>query len=209
MPLPAPGAHARLALALCLSLHLSLGLPTLALAQYQCADAAGGVVYQQSPCAAGQQQRILAPIAAPLTVPSTPSLTPSSGGSPRAGLRGVGPLPAAGDVGPVRVGMSQSQVLEVLGPPDRSRTVQDGAAVRSHWGYHRESGRTVVVLEGGVVRAVQADEGAAPWAPAPRTCATAAEIREIEIDISKIQNRDNPLVQQELQRRLSEARACR
>lgn len=205
MPLPAPSARARRALAL----FLSLSLPALASAQYQCTDAAGGVVYQQSPCAAGWQQRILAPVAAPLTVPSTPSLNPSSGGSPRAGLRSVGPLPAAGDVGPVRVGMSQSQVLEVLGPPERSRTVQDGAAVRSHWGYQRASSRLVVVLEGGVVRAVQADEGAAPWAAAPRTCATAAEIREIEIDISKIQNRDNPLVQQELHRRLSDARACR
>ena len=199
--LPALPACARRAMAL----SWLLGLPTLALAQVQCTDAAGHVVYQQAPCAAGQQQRILAPVPAPLTVPSTPSLAPSGSGSPRAGLRSVGPQPTVGDVGPVSVGMTQSQVLAVLGPPERSRTVQDGASVYSHWGYQRESSRLVVVMERGVVRAVQADEGG----PAPRACASAAEIREIEIDISKIQNRDNPQVQEALQRRLSDARACR
>lgn len=206
MLLPALPACARRAMAL----SLFLSLPALAFAQVQCTDADGRVVYQQTPCAAGQQQRTLAPLPAPLTVPSTPSLTPSGSGSPRAGLRSVGPLPAVGDVGPVSVGMTQAQVLAVLGQPDRSRTVQDGASVYSHWSYQRESSRVVVVMERGVVRAVQADEGApAPWAPAPRACASAAEIREIEIDISKIQNRDNPLVQQALHRRLSDARACR
>ncbi len=205
LPALSAQARARRAAALC----CCLSLPALAVAQYQCTDAAGRIVYQQAPCAAGLQQRILAPAnppqTVPLTVPSTPSLTPSGSGSPRAGLRSVGPLPTVGDVGPVSVGMTQSQVLAVLGPPERSRTVQDGASVYSHWGYQRERSRLVVVMERGVVRAVQADEGA----PAPRACASAAEIREIEIDISKIQNRDNPLVQEALQRRLSDARACR
>lgn len=184
---------------------LALAGPLPAWAQYQCSSGAG-VVYQQLPCAAGQQERLLAPGAAGT------SAAPPSSGLPRSRLQSAGPLPSGAGAGPVSVGMTQSQVLALLGAPDRTRTVQDGAIVRSHWGFHRERRQMLVVLEDGIVRAVQADEGEAPpWAPAPqpRVCASAAEVRDLEIEISKFQNRDNPFLQQDLQRRLADARACR
>ena len=66
-------------------------------------------------------------------------------------------------------------------------------------------------LSNGVVVAFD-DVEAAPAskrAAANKPCPSASEIRDIEIEISKLANRDNKPLQLELNKRLLDAKACR
>ena len=73
--------------------------------------------------------------------------------------------------------------------------------------YYRPGQTIYVYTKDGAVTSYQNTEGSP--VEARKACPTSTEIRNIEFDINRLANRDNPLLQRDLHRQLAEARACR
>lgn len=178
-------------------------------AQYKCKAADGAVTFQQTPCAASEQQERLRHAAGSASEPA--SGPPKDGQSAQAKLAELERrlrIREAINVGRPMVGMTQDELSQALGSPDRTNTGQYGGSQQDQLIYYR-NGRTVYVYtRDGVVTAIQDQDGGKGAAP-PKPCPSAREIRDIEMDISKIANRDNPQLQAELHKRLHDAKACR
>jgi len=127
---------------------------------YKCTGAAGSVLYQDSPCAAGTELRNFA--TDPPTLSVIPGVTPGPPPAPSAKARGdraAIPVRARESMGNasdrryIRVGMSQAEVLQRLGRPDVDARNQRGKGQR--WSYLPRTGdantiTTVTLVDGKV-----------------------------------------------------------
>lgn len=179
-------------------------------AQYKCKSADGAVTFQQTPCASNEQQERLRN--APNPAADSASVAPKDGQSAQAKVAELERrlrIREAINLGRPMVGMTQDELSQALGSPDRINTGQYGGSQQDQLIYER-NGRTVFVYtRDGLVTAIQDQDGGKGAAAAPKPCPSAREIRDIEMDISKIANRDNPQLQAELHKRLHDAKACR
>ncbi|MDT9002046.1 DUF4124 domain-containing protein [Paucibacter sp. APW11] len=190
-----------------------------ALAQYKCKQADGAIVFQQTPCPASSSEQ-------PLKLYVSPAQPPSPAAQSEAAAR----LAEAEQRGRIRegiaaglpvVGMSRSELEQAMGLPLRINQIEQSSGLREQLSYRRGDRLFHVYLDKGQVTAVEnldrsvAARGAlAPAAKASaaesgKTCPSAREIRDIEIEIGKYMNRENAQLQAELNKRLLDARACR
>jgi len=184
---------------------LALSLP--AAAQYRCRAADGSISFQQQPCpeGAGQQKLELR-----IDAPATPGTAPDYKGQ-LSELERQRKIREAVAAGRPMVSMTRTELDAAMGAPVRSSSGQVGPDLTEQLLYQRAGRSIYVSLSNGVVVAfddVEAAPSARP-APAARPCASAREIRDIEIEISKLANRDNKPLQLELNKRLLDAKACR
>ncbi|MFO1253276.1 MAG: DUF4124 domain-containing protein [Inhella sp.] len=185
-------------------LALLLLASTGAQAQYQCRQPDGATRFQQTPCAAGEAETALK---LPARSPAPP---PPSTEARRAQLDELDRRVAvrkAIEAGQPLVSMSLAELDLALGRAEDVQSGQQGGAHYEHRFYSRNGRQYAVTTQNGIVTAVQ--ERALPPTERAQPCASAREIRDLEIEISKIANRDNARLQVDLQRRLAEARACR
>lgn len=179
-----------------------------AFGQYKCRQADGAVTFQQAPCAAGQvQQRLDLRVAAPAS-----SAAPLADHRAQiADLDRKRLIREAIAGGRPMVSMTRTELDQAMGSPDRVNVAQYGASLQDQLIYHRNGRTLYVYTKDGVVTSIQDTEGMpAVRQPEPsKPCASPREIRDIEIEISKIANRDNERLQTELHKRLLDAKACR
>ena len=181
----------------CLMLLITVTAP--ALAQYKCLGPGGETSFQQTPCPAGQAGQ-------KLRITVSPSI---EDGRPQRIKQAIAERR-------VVLGLSRQELNRVMrGPPDTVNSSIHSSGRHDQLIY-RQDGRTLYVYtENDVVTSVQDTEGARvrvpvqTYSPPVRQCPSDAEIRNIEMDRSKIQNRDNDRLQAELARQLGEAQACR
>lgn len=113
------------------------------------------------------------------------------------------------------VGMTLAELERAIGRPDKVNVAQYGAEFKDQLIYYTDTRTLYVYTTNGVVTAIQNTDGGRPMAHAApvysapaRQCPSAREIRDIEFEISKIENRGRPQVLAELHRQLGSARAC-
>lgn len=182
-----------------------------ALAQFKCRQPDGTTAYQQTPCSGPQtDQRLTAPAPAQVDTPTDPT-----GQAARSRLK----VQAAEAERATRirvaiesrqplVGMTREQLDRALGDPDKVNADQYGARAKNQLIYYRGNRTLMVYTTDGVVTAIQNRDGV-PSSARKAPCPTEAEIRNIEVDMSKIANRGNERVQASLAAKLEKARACR
>lgn len=167
----------------------------------KCTTSNGAVVYQDTPCASS---------AAAATVHVAPNVVDAEAGNRpdhiRAGIAQHRPV----------VGMTLAELHRAIGLPAKVNTGDYGRSTHDQLIYYTASRTVYVYVTDGVVSAVQDTEGGLRR-PAPvvrqrqpeRQCPSANDIRNIEVELSKLENRGRPQVLAELQRQLGDARACR
>ncbi len=174
-----------------------IGAPQAVHAQYKCVHSDGAVTFQQVPCPTGNRsERIVIKSA-----PSSPD-----GERPieiRAGIAAQRPV----------VGMTLKELQRAMGTPDKVNAGQYGTNTSNQLIYYRGDRTLYVYTENGIVRSIQNMEGgkieiSQPTATRTKACPSAREIRDIEIEINKIQNRDNHQLQAELRKQYGEAKQC-
>lgn len=171
-----------------------LALP--AYAQYKCKSPAGGTTYQQTPCVEGPQEQIKVYAAPPDATGPRPNF--------KAQIADLDRKQAIRDAisrGQPLVGMTREELGLALGNPDELGRYLGG---REQLIFNRGGRRLYVYVENGSVSAVQDTAGM----PA-RSCPSAADIRDLEMERGKIANRGNDRLQRELAIQLGMARACR
>lgn len=191
---------------LALLLLASLSLP--AAAQYRCRAPDGSISFQQNPCPEGAGQQKLD---VRVNAPAAPGATPDYTGSLNE-LERQRKIREAISAGRPMVSMTRAELDVAMGAPQRSSSGQSGTDQNDQLLYLRNGRSIYVSLKNGVVVAfddVDPPMGASRTAPAAKPCPSAREIRDIEIDISKLANRDNKPLQLELNKRLLDAKACR
>lgn len=184
---------------------LALSLP--AAAQYRCRAADGSLSFQQSPCPQGSSQQKLELRA---DAPATPGAA-TDYKSQLNELERQRKIREAISAGRPMVSMTRTELDLAMGSPQRSSSGQVGADLTEQLLYQRGGRNIHVSLSNGIVVAFD-DVEPAPGsraAPAAKPCASAREIRDIEIEINKLANRDNQPLQLELNKRLLDAKACR
>lgn len=183
---------------------LALSLP--AAAQYRCRAPDGSISFQQSPCPEGHgQQKLDVRVDQPAT-----AATPPDYSSQLSELERQRKIREAITSGRPMVSMTRAELDAAMGLAVRSSSGQVGADSTDQLLYQRAGRNIYVSLRNGIVVAFDDVEPPAQRASqAGRPCPSAREIRDIEIDIGKLANRDNKPLQLELNKRLLEARACR
>lgn len=174
-----------------------LSAPLACAAQYKCVQPDGKTAFQQMPCAEGSSSKKLemAPAAA-------------TGAAPEARKSHW----AAIARGAPEVGMSRRELDSAMGQPDKVTQGQRGADSEDELTYHRGDSTHTVTLRNGVVTSVQRRDGAedtkvaGPRKEAPkRSCMTPAQIRDLEFQASKIENRQNHA----LRHMIADQKACK
>jgi len=196
-------AHPLLALLSLLSL-LALSLP--AAAQFRCRAPDGSISFQQNPCPNGHgQQKLDMRVDQPAAAATSPDYS-----SPLSELERQRKVREAIMAGRPMVSMTRAELDSAMGSPLRSSSGQVGPDSTDQLYYQRGGRGFYVSLRNGLVVAFDdVDPLPARAAQAGKPCPSAREIRDIEIDISKLANRDNKPLQLELNKRLLDARACR
>lgn len=174
----------------------AVGAPLAAQAQYRCAQPGGSTSFQQQPCAAGAKGE-------KLSLPSAPDAGAERPIEIRQGIAARRPV----------IGMTVAELKRALGEPDSASVRSHGDGDRQQFVYRSPARTLYVNTIDGLVHAIHEGEGtAATAAPAPappaRSCPSDREIRDIEMEMSKIQNRDKDRLQAELRRQLAQAKAC-
>jgi len=105
--------------------------------------------------------------------------------------------------------MTREQLYQAIGTPNKINAGQYGARSKDQLIYYRNNRTLYVYIDDGIVTSLQDTDGASGAASQKKPCPSAAAIRDIEIDINKLQNRDNQALQVELHKQLKEARECR
>lgn len=171
-----------------------------AIAQYKCVGSDGRTSFQQAPCDPSQSGKKLDVRAGPATSPGERPL------EIRAAIAARRPV----------VGMTQEELVRAIGRPDKINAAQYGAEFQNQLIYYREDRTWYVYTRDGLVTSIQDTDGSPRSAPAAVVtaepqgrCGTASEIRDIEVDMSKIENRGNQVAQARLQKRLDAARGCK
>lgn len=170
-----------------------------AAAVQKCTLPDGRVVYQDAACTAGATAQ---------AVRTAPNVMKSGDGDRPAHVT------SAIATGRPTIGMTLRELERAMGRPDKINTGQYGARSHDQLIYYTDDRTIYVYVTNGVVTSIQnTDGGRRPHMPMAahqqRPCPGYHEIREIEVEISKLENRERPQVLAELQRRLSEAKACR
>lgn len=188
-----------------LLLLASLSLP--AAAQYRCRAADGSISFQQNPCPEGAGQQKLD---VRVNAPAAPGAAPDYNGS-LSELERQRKIREAISAGRPMVSMTRAELDVAMGAPQRSSSGQAGPDQNDQLLYLRNGRSIYVSLRNGVV--VAFDDVDPPLgsraAQSAKPCPSAREIRDIEIEISKLANRDNKPLQLELNKRLLDAKACR
>lgn len=191
-----------------LALLILAGVSAPAAAQYRCRAPDGSISFQQNPCpeGAGQQKLDLR-----VNAPAAPAAPPDYNG-PLSELERQRKIREAISAGRPMVGMTRAELDVALGMPQRSSSGQAGPDQNDHLLYLRNGRSIHVSLKNGVV--VAFDDVDPPLAASragsiAKPCPSAHEIRDIEIEINKLANRDNKPLQLELNKRLLDAKACR
>lgn len=184
---------------------LALSLP--ATAQYRCRAPDGSTSFQQNPCPEGHGQQRL-DVRVDQAAQTVKSQDYSGQLSELERQRKIREAVAAGRP---MVTMTRAELDAAMGLPVRSSSGQLGADSTDQLQYQRFGRSIYVSLRNGVVVAFDDVEPPAPRASqsSSKPCPSAREIRDIEIDISKLANRDNKPLQLELNKRLLDAKACR
>ena len=165
----------------------------------KCVDTTGAVHYTDGLCPAGSAGKEV------VVVPNTVA--------GQAGDRPVQIRAAIAARRPV-VGMTQAELQRAMGNPDKVNAAQYGSELKDQLIYYTDSRTIYVYVTNGIVTAIQNTEGGRPQAtastyPTPsRACPSPRDIRNIEFELSKLENRDRPQVLAELHRQLGEARRC-
>ena len=176
-------------------------------AQYKCKQDGGSVIFQQTPCPAGAQQEKIQ-LHHNVPTPVNPQAAVLSQVKAREDERRRLIQEAIANGRPM-VSMTGVELERAMGTPDKINAAQYGSSFHDQVIYYRNGRTLYVYLRDGVVTSIQHTEGT-PGAPIQaKPCPSAAEIRNIEFDISKISNRHNQPLQLELHKRLMDARACR
>ncbi|MDM4768057.1 DUF4124 domain-containing protein [Pelomonas sp. SE-A7] len=178
-----------------------------ALAQYQCRLADGSLSYQQQACPSGAAQQKLE---LRDQRPGAPASAPDYAGQLRE-LEQRRLIREAISAGRPLVGMTRAELDAALGSPLRSSQGQIGADQTEQLSYQRPGRSLHVSLRNGLVVAFDdVDRGPrSNGQQLAKACASPREIRDIEIEINKLANRDNKPLQLELNKRLLDAKACR
>ena len=178
---------------------------TCAFAQYKCQQGDGTITYQQTACATDEaQERVKLYVPGSDTDPSTsaPDFKTQIDELDRRRL-----VRDAIESGRPMVSMTRQELEQAMGYPDAVSAAQYGPNAQDRLVYYRDGHTIYVYIDNGVVSAIQNTVGV-PSAQRKATCPTPAEIRDIEIEISKIENRNNARLQAALSRRLSKAKSC-
>lgn len=113
------------------------------------------------------------------------------------------------------VGMTVDELERAMGRPDKVNAAQYGAEIKDQLIYYTDNRTIYVYVTNGLVTAIQNTDGGRPrhavstYATPGRACPSPRDIRNIEFELSKLENRDRPQVLAELHRQLADARACR
>lgn len=184
---------------------MAFSLP--AAAQYRCRAPDGAVSIQQNPCPEGHAaQKLDLRVGQPAV-----AAPPADYSSQLSELERQRKVREAITSGRPMVSMTRAELDAALGPPLRSSSGQVGPDQTDQL-YYQRGGRSVYVSlrNGTVVAFDEVDPGpASRSAAAAKPCPSAREIRDIEIEINKLANRDNKPLQLELNKRLLDAKACR
>lgn len=179
-------------------------------AQYKCTGADGAVSFQQSPCASSHQQS---------QIQLRDRGSPSDSATGQAAVdwkRKAAELDWQRTVreaiasGRAVVGMSRDQLYQAMGAPAKINAGQYGPRSKDQLIYYRNNRTLYVYVDDGFVSAIQ-DTSGGPLASEQqrKPCPPPSAIRNIEMEMSKLQNRDNHQLQVELQRQINDARNCR
>jgi hypothetical protein len=176
---------------------------TVAAAQFKCTQGDGSVTFQQTPCANGQATE-------KLRLPPPSQAEQAAAERPMAIRQALAARRAA-------IGMTEHELLQAMGEPDKINLAQYGANSDNQLIYYRDGRTLYVYVRNGIVTSMQNVDGnpirwreevqQATRRPA-KQCPTANQIRDIEVAISALPNRDNKPLQVELHRQLNEAKNC-
>lgn len=173
-----------------------LSAPLACAAQYKCVQPDGKTAFQQLPCAEGSSSK-------KLEVGST-AAAPAGGETRKSHWGAIAR-------GAPEVGMSRRELDAAMGQPDKTTQGQKGSDTEEELAYNRGGYTHTVTLRNGVVTSVQrkAEETktAEPKKDGPQRmpCPTAAHIRDLEYEATKIANRDNVA----LRNHIAWAKSCR
>lgn len=189
-----------------LSAILLIILAFPATAQNKCKQSDGTTVYQQAACANSTKQESLRVFAAP-----PEEVASSARPNFRAQINELDRKQAIRDAiaaGRPMVTMTREELQLAMGSPDKLNAAQYGSRTHDQLIYYRNGRTLFVYTENGVVSSIQNTEGTAT-ATRQRQCPTATQIRDIEIEQSKLANRDDAELQSNLAARLLDAKSCR
>lgn len=185
-----------------------------ALAQFKCRQADGATAYQQTPCSGSQtEQRAGSPAPAPVAAPAAPADASGQAAAARVKVLAAEAdrkmrIRAAIESRQPLVGMSRAELDLAMGNPDKINADQYGARSKNQLIYYRGDRTLLVYTTDGMVTAIQNRDGV-PSSTRKTPCPTETEIRNIEVEMSKIANRGNERLQASLASKLEKARACR
>jgi hypothetical protein len=179
-------------------------------AQYKCTGADGAISFQQAPCASNHQQ-------SQIQLRDRGSPGDSATGQATvdwklkaAELDWQRTVREAIASGRVVVGMSRDQLYQAIGAPAKINAGQYGARSKDQLIYYRNNRTLYVYVDDGFVSAIQDTSGGPAIAEQQRKpCLLPSAIRNLEMEMSKLQNRDNHQLQVELQRLINDGRNCR
>ena len=180
---------------LIVAIMLAASLPTYA--QYKCVQTNGSVSFQQTPCASQEKSERINIRTHPL--PDTTE-RPIEIRQALAARRAV-------------VGMTRAELERAMGRPNKVNLAQYGSEMKDQLIYYTTDRTIYVYTHNYVVTAIQNTAGGEPKVyTAPevqrKRCPSSSEIWELEIEISKLQNRGNQALQVELHKQLREAKSC-
>lgn len=180
-----PGKSTAAALA---TLALGLAAAGAAHAQYKCTDAGGKVSFQELPCASNEATSRL-PV--PSGEAGAPARQPNWGAIAR---------------GEVKVGMTLKELKQAMGEPDKTSSSEYESGTEDELTYYRGNRTLFVSVRNGVVNSVRNTElrDTKPE-PTRSRCPTPQQIRDLEFEASRLDNRGN----ERLRRELAQARGCR
>lgn len=177
-----------------------------AAAQYKCKLPGGGTTYQQTPCPFDGAQEKIRVFASPSE--GAASATQPNYKAQLAELDRTRLIREAIAARRPMITMTREELDSAMGPPDKINAAQYGAVTQDQMTYFRGGRTFLVYAENGVVTAIQDNDGAPSAARRP-SCPTPKDIRDIEIEKSKIANRENEALQADLSQRIRDAKACR
>lgn len=171
---------------------------------FRCKLQDGSVAYQDTPCAAGEQKKVASPASG--SAPSADAPPPIDYKQKLNELDRRRNIREAIAAGTPMVSMTRAELDSAMGRPDGVNTGQYGDSSQDQLIYRRGSRTFYVYVKDGVVTSIQNRQGT--QTAQRKACPTELDIKRIELDMSKLQNRDNQQLQTELRKQLAEAKAC-
>lgn len=179
-------------------------------AQFKCRQPDGSTAYQQTPCAGNQsEQRIGAPAS-----PSVNALPDPGAKEAQAKVKAQAAeadrrlrIRSAIEARRPALGMTHQELELAMGQPNNRNTRQSSSGVTEQWVYRRGAQTLYVYTDGREVTSISQHDDLA--GAEKKSCPTAAQIRDLEIEASKFMNRGDERKQADISKKLEKARACR